>query len=232
MADDGPRKIHPAEPVIVMFIIATVLGSLSMRAQNFLGTHHTFREFLLNVWLFLQGERSFAEVIGASGSTAFATAVFLLKLFSFALSVVLVFAIVSTRLKYKVIKNKLMATIAPPGEIVYGVAQTSERFVNPRWEKVLEHVNSPNPSDWKLAILEADIMLGDMLDKMSYHGATIGDKLKSVEPSDFDTLQLAWEAHKVRNAIAHEGSDYEINKPEAERVIKLFQKVFEEFKFI
>ena len=71
-----------------------------------------------------------------------------------------------------------------------------------------------------------------MLDKMGYHGATMGDKLKSIEPSDFDTLQEAWEAHKIRNAIAHEGSDYTINKPEAERVVKLFQKVFEEFKYI
>ncbi len=75
-------------------------------------------------------------------------------------------------------------------------------------------------------------MLNDMLDKMGHHGATLGDKLKGIEASDFDSLQDAWEAHKVRNAVAHEGSDLALNKPEAERVIKLFKKAFDEFKYI
>lgn len=215
-----------------MFFIAAVLSTLLMRTNDFLGTHHSFRGFLEILWLFLQGKESFSDVVGSTGSTALVTTLFFLKIISFGFSAFLLFMILSTRSKYNATKKKLMDTIAPPKDIVYGVAHTSEHYVNPRWQKVLEHVNSPNPSDWKLAILEADIMLGDMLDKMSYHGATIGDKLKSVEPSDFTTLQEAWEAHKIRNSIAHEGTDYEVNKPEAERVIKLFKKVFEEFKYI
>jgi len=36
----------------------------------------------------------------------------------------------------------------------------------------------------------------------------MGDKLKAVEKSDFNSIELAWEAHKARNMIAHEGSDF------------------------
>lgn len=103
---------------------------------------------------------------------------------------------------------------------------------NKRWERVLQHLNSENQNDWKFAIIEADIMLSDLLDRIGYRGETVADKLKKVEPSDFLTIEMAWEAHKVRNMVAHQGTDYFISEREARRVIGLYQKVFEEFHFI
>jgi hypothetical protein len=103
---------------------------------------------------------------------------------------------------------------------------------NDRWQKVLDHVYSQNPSDWRLAIIEADTILEEMVTKMGYKGENLGEKLKSVEPSDFNTLQEAWEAHKVRNKIAHEGLNFQMDHREAKRVISLFEKVFKEFEFI
>lgn len=108
----------------------------------------------------------------------------------------------------------------------------NDPVLNQKWQKVQAHINSTNPADWRLAILEADIMLDTILDKMGYQGDSIGDKLKGIEKSDFVSLDAAWEAHKVRNRIAHDGSDYPLNDREARRVIELYQKVFEEFYYI
>ncbi len=107
-----------------------------------------------------------------------------------------------------------------------------DAVLNKKWQQVQEHINSPNPSDWRLAILEADIMLGDILEKMGYQGDSIGDKLKGIEKSDFVTLDQAWEAHRTRNQIAHQGSDFQLNEREAKRIIDLYKKVFEEFYYI
>lgn len=104
--------------------------------------------------------------------------------------------------------------------------------VNKRSEKIAEHINSTNPSDWRLAILECDIILDEMLTKMSYHGETIADKLQAVEKSDFLSIDKAWEAHRVRNAIAHQGSDFQITDREARRVVGLYEEVFREFHYI
>ncbi len=103
---------------------------------------------------------------------------------------------------------------------------------NPKWEKVLVHLESNNQADWRLSIIEADILLSELLDKMNLFGESIGDKLKSVEKSDFVTIDLAWEAHKVRNRIAHDGSDFNLTQKEARRVISLYEEVFKEFSFI
>jgi uncharacterized membrane protein len=103
---------------------------------------------------------------------------------------------------------------------------------NDRWQVVLDHVHSANPSDWRLAIIEADNILDEMVTRIGYKGENLGEKLKSVEPSDFLTLNEAWEAHKIRNKIAHEGLSFQIDHREAKRVISLFEKVFKEFNYI
>lgn len=234
MADDeAPKQIHPAEPILYLFFGAAILSAIFYRFEVFLSSHGGLALFLNTFWLFLQGQASFSQVIGSTQSPGLEVTFFILRILAFALSGVFVWLIFSTRGKLREWNEKLRAPLKTPKDIHYGVGMPAEeRLVNPRWVKVLEHINSQNPGDWKLSILEADIMLADMLESMNYHGETISDKLKGIEASDFDTLQDAWDAHKVRNAIAHEGSDFQLNKPEAERVVKQFKKVFEEFKYI
>lgn len=101
-----------------------------------------------------------------------------------------------------------------------------------RWDNVKKHISSENQSDWRQAIMEADIILDDLLKKLGYKGDSIGERLKRVSKGDFKTLQQAWDAHLVRNEIAHEGSSIELNHIEAKRVIGLYRQVFEEFYHI
>jgi hypothetical protein len=103
---------------------------------------------------------------------------------------------------------------------------------NKKWIDIEKHMASMNSSDWRMAILEADILLYEMLDQMGYEGDTIADKLKAIEPSDFNNLDSAWRAHKVRNTIAHEGASYEMSYEQAQNTIDLYRRVFEEFYFI
>ncbi len=101
-----------------------------------------------------------------------------------------------------------------------------------KWGEVEKNINSTNPSDWRVAIVDADIMLGTILTRQGYEGATIGDQLKAVDKEDMLTLEDAWDAHKVRNDIAHGGSDFQLNDRQAKAVIALYKKVFSEFYHI
>ena len=107
-----------------------------------------------------------------------------------------------------------------------------EAVKNEKWKIITDHIESENANDWRLAILEADIVLGEMLDKLGYRGEGIGEQLKSVDKSDFTAMDDAWEAHKIRNSIAHEGASFLITEREAKRVIGLYKKVFEEHEYI
>jgi len=104
--------------------------------------------------------------------------------------------------------------------------------INPRWAHIQSLMEGTSPSQWREAITEADILLDDMLTRQGYDGDGVGDKLKSVERSDFNTLDDAWEAHKVRNQIAHEGSAFDLSETLARRTIQQYGAVFREFKMI
>ncbi len=115
------------------------------------------------------------------------------------------------------------AKVAPAAEAAAGSG---------RWQKVVAHIESPNSSEWRLAIIEADIMLEEMVEVMGYRGENLGEKLRQVEEGNFRTINKAWEAHRVRNMIAHQGANFELTEREAKRIINLYEDVFNEFRYI
>ncbi len=100
------------------------------------------------------------------------------------------------------------------------------------WQDILDHVDSENESQWKLALIDADKILEDLLKKNGFDGDGVGERLKNAEgKGGLKSLQDAWEAHKIRNRIAHEAG-FELTKREARRAVELYKKVFEELGFI
>lgn len=108
----------------------------------------------------------------------------------------------------------------------------SQDTPNDRWEQVLSYAGSDDEELWRLAIIEADVLLDEMLSTMGHTEDTIGEKLKSVERSDFRTIDQAWEAHKLRNVIAHKGSTYDLTRRELDKAINNYREVFNEFSYI
>lgn len=97
---------------------------------------------------------------------------------------------------------------------------------NLRWQTILSHFNSQNPNDWRAAIIEADIMLEEVVTSLGYTGEGLGAKLTSIRINDFPTLQSAWEGHKMRNIIAHEGANYNLTERQKEITRRHFEAVF------
>jgi hypothetical protein len=104
--------------------------------------------------------------------------------------------------------------------------------VNARWTEALQHVASEHPNDWKLAIIEADIMLGDALKERGYAGQSIGEQLKSISPMQMQSLQDAWDAHRIRNRIAHEGSDFILTHSLAQEAMVKYERAFRELGLV
>lgn len=111
-------------------------------------------------------------------------------------------------------------------------AEKMEGTRNERWDHIQELVNSPSGSDWRLSIIEADSILDGLLEARDIPGGSIGEKLKNISPGDLGSMQAAWEAHLVRNRIAHEGSEYDLSQRDARRTIQLYEVVFRELGFL
>ena len=107
-----------------------------------------------------------------------------------------------------------------------------ERNANPRWHYILTLIESPNESDWRVAIIEADSMMEENLKEKGLSGETVSELLEGARGSGYRSIQDAWDAHLVRNQIAHDGSDFPLSQIEGRRVIKMFQNFFEELGVI
>ena len=103
--------------------------------------------------------------------------------------------------------------------------------VQSKWEEIVRHSRSSHEAEWKLAIIEADKLVDDLLKSTGYPGETMGDRLMSIERGQFESLNGLWEAHKIRNKLVHETS-YFLRFAEAQRALQLYEKTLKELQAI
>lgn len=100
-----------------------------------------------------------------------------------------------------------------------------------KWGEILARLKSQDEANLKLAVIEADKLFDDFLQKIGYHGETMADKLKQINPAQISNLREVWQAHQIRNAIVHD-TDFKISNNQAEFAIDAYQKTFEEFEVL
>lgn len=103
----------------------------------------------------------------------------------------------------------------------------SRSTVIKRWEKILARLEDDNPSQYKVAILEADAFADEILSGIGYKGATMSEKLDGVHEGQLETRSGLSEAHLVRNRIVHE-ADFALSREDAERWLEAYRKFFDE----
>jgi len=85
-------------------------------------------------------------------------------------------------------------------------ASLSSQQFREHWQRIEDMVNAPGLEQTKAAIFEADKLLDTALRQNGFRGDTMGERLKSARQhfGNNAVYQGLWEAHKMRNALAHE----------------------------
>lgn len=117
-------------------------------------------------------------------------------------------------------KIKLLKAIVPP-------EAAQESPLGSRWSEIQRHLNSTKEAEWKFALIEADNLVDYILRSSGYPGDTMGDRLKNIDKSQIVTLDGLWEAHKIRNRLAHD-MNYFLRYGEAKRAVQLYEKTLKE----
>ncbi|MDO8466551.1 MAG: hypothetical protein Q7S83_00190 [bacterium] len=96
------------------------------------------------------------------------------------------------------------------------------------WKQIVKKMASPNSTDWKLGIMEADRIFDDMIRAAGYRAITTEERYKQIPPefvANFEDIQAA---HKIRNRCVQE-PDFALSKEEAIKVLRVYKKSFQEF---
>lgn len=141
-----------------------------------------------------------------------------LKIVSFIISAFLLAGIIALLLK----KFSLESAFS-----VFTLPQKRIGKFRSEWQMVLSRAEEDNELAWKFAVIEADKLVDKVLKNMAMPGETMGERMQSIRPGQFASLDDLWKAHKVRNSLVHE-PDYRLSQPEAQNVLRRFEMFLKE----
>jgi hypothetical protein len=182
------------------------------------------------VQFFLENKESIQtnnlESILASGSLAVAISV--IKFVFVALSVFFLIHGIYLIIRMNVVRDKLQLwkeTIKRKADPVY-----RGEFVD-RWREIEGRMKSMQEAEYKLAIIEADRLFDDLLRRMMYRGKDMSERLKNINKDFLPSIDKVWEAHKIRNNLAHD-SAFHIDYSGAKRVIEYYKQALQELSIL
>lgn len=101
--------------------------------------------------------------------------------------------------------------------------------VNKEWEKIKQRLEAGDEANFKIAVIEADKLVDDLLKSMNYPGESMGDRLKLIDESKLKSINELWNAHKIRNNVVHHAG-FKLSYKEAQSIIETYEKVLREFE--
>jgi len=159
-------------------------------------------------------------------SAIYGSHLILLEAASVVISAILLGAVI-----YFIIKTEWLAIRIDRVRDVIFKTNIPKKKAKRRWAAIQEHFFTGSDNDLKIAILEADKVLDDTLRGAGIQGSTLGDRLKRVKPSQLPDIDEIWQAHKLRNQIAHE-NDFKLKRDLAERTLGIYEKALRELKIL
>ena len=102
--------------------------------------------------------------------------------------------------------------------------------IRPHKTKIRVTADQELPGDQQAGVEKHGVVDGVLRD-MGYSGATMGDRLKQLNRDRLRSLDSVWEAHKLRNRIAHE-MDQVLTYQEARRAVMLYEAALRELGYL
>lgn len=99
------------------------------------------------------------------------------------------------------------------------------------WGKLMARLNTGLESEYKLAIIEANSLMDDVLQKMGYKGDSLGEKLKNVPSLVIPNIKEIAQAHRVYSNIVHD-PDYRLSLEETRENLAVYEKTFQDLQIL
>jgi hypothetical protein len=99
--------------------------------------------------------------------------------------------------------------------------------VGTAWKIIREKIKAGTPDVIRISIIEADGLVDTALKKRGYEGDTFADRLSKLHPQQFDSVNDAWDAHRLRNDIVHTPG-FEVSLSRAEKALDHYETFLKE----
>jgi len=98
-----------------------------------------------------------------------------------------------------------------------------------RWKRIKKRLDKNNVNNAKLAILEADKLVDDILKRLGYTGENLDDRLEKIDTNLVPSLEILQEIHITSKKIS-EHYDYYLTMKDSKSIIEKYEKVLQELQ--
>jgi hypothetical protein len=158
-----------------------------------------------------------AKALGQTAAIFYFSNLTLFQIISVILTLLFIAAII-----YVLIETGYLALRIDRIQDVVLKTDTSKKRMQSSWDDIEQHFFAGDDNDLKIALIEADHLLNEALRGAGVVGKELGDRLKKVTPEQLPNVEEVWQAHKVRNRIAHEAG-FVLKRDLAERALTVYE---------
>ncbi|MDE2020153.1 MAG: hypothetical protein KGJ13_07450 [Patescibacteria group bacterium] len=156
--------------------------------------------------------------LGTAALSDYFSALGTLQVISVIITIFLVVAII-----YIIAKTGWLRSRVEKYRTVVLKTDLSQKRAKEGWELVQKHFFAGDDNDLKIAVIQADTILEEALRHAGTRGTNLGDRLKNLKRGQMPNLEDVWQAHKLRNQIAHEPV-LKVKRDTAERALDAYRE--------
>jgi hypothetical protein len=93
------------------------------------------------------------------------------------------------------------------------------------WRKIKDRLLTGQEYEYKMAVIEADNMLSEILKKMEYGSGSDIETLNSLPPMVFPNIEEIKWAHSLNESIAHD-PDFRLSTEDTRKALDAYEKFF------
>jgi len=99
------------------------------------------------------------------------------------------------------------------------------------WEKIRQRLDTGNEAEYKLAILEADDIINNLIKGLGYKGENFGERLNNIPSAQLENIEGMKEAHEMRNRIIHD-ENLVVTKEDADDTLSHYEEFLRSFQVL
>lgn len=161
-------------------------------------------------------------------SDAVTQVVFWLKILSGSISALLLVGIVILGLKTK----KFGENIGKMTKSMEAVSKIKdkEKMVK-KWKDITGKAVSHIESDRKMAVIEADKLIDELIKRIGFKGKDMGERLKQINVNQISNINDIWQAHKIRNNLVHDAY-FKLTENDTNYVVRVYENTLKELDIL
>jgi len=146
-----------------------------------------------------------------------------LKMISLLLSLILLFGIIYISIKSRLLQEKIFRI-----QTFFQGSKYEKKRVLKIWKKILKLIQEKEPASQKLALLLADELFEEILERSGWPGKNFEERIAKITPIQIPYLEKIKTAHFLVQKFI-EDPEFPLKEKEAWEILEVYEKIFKHF---